>query len=1392
MAMRFVARLHQERKIALPIRQLFDHPNAEDLALVLDKLETDQGPQLIPGMGTLADNQVVLSYGQKRLWALDRVQGASATYNTPIAIRLKGHIHIEALGLAAQLLIERHRSLRTVIVEDVNGLPKGVLLETPNIEKIFSVINLSSLHSDDTHDQKLARAREYAQQEASTPFNLEKDPSFRLKLILMRSDDAILSITLHHQASDAESMGILMHELNSAYLAFSNKESHKLAKLDLHYSDWAAWQQATLELDIERKIERAKDRLKHAPALLTLPLDHPRDPHRDRRAEHVSVVVPSSITRHLQELALRQGTTLFTVVLSLYGATLSRLSGQQDVVIGTPVSGRTRIETENLIGFLVNMLALPIHLDTTCNGLELIKRTRSSVEAALIDQDLPFERLVEELGAQRSLAHAPVFQATLTFAGDSGSPIILNGLECSDEMVALPVAKTDIALFLNLTNKGELVGGIAYDADLFDQSSVEGWVKSFLQIAESLTANSHRPVLTLPFTDSEQKGTALKHSTSALRDAHITQSTVVQLFTQTVNVYASKLALTSELGADKVALSYQELDEQSNCLARYLMDRGIGSGQIVGICMERSPEMVVAMMAVIKSGAAYMPLDASHPLARLEFMLKDSHATSLLADSAGDFLLGHARDKLGIAVINLDDFGVRSMLNIISDEQIKADERQSPISPDDLIYLIYTSGSTGTPKGVATCHRNVCAIAYKPDYCNLTAESNMLHLASTAFDATTFEVWGALLNGATLAFPPTSKLSLSDLSQSIRHYQTNIAFLTTSLFTTALTTDPEIFSPLNEVLVGGEVIPPHFAASFIKLFPHKRLMNVYGPTETTTFSNATTLTIQDTQATELPIGKPVTGYQTYVLDVNLEPVPTGVIGELYIAGEGVARGYLDRPGLTAERFIACPHHHSGARMYKTGDRVRQRADGAIVYLSRLDNQVKIRGFRIELGEIESCLIKEFTSLAQVHVIVREIANEKRIVAYFVPHAHQRTPTANEIREKLLEKLPDYMVPSYYVSLEKIPLNVNGKIDLSKLPDPSTIQSSSTETRVPRTPQEVLLCRMFSELTGTDLVGIDDNFFAIGGHSLLAISLIAKLRDQAGYSLSLASLFEHPTVQTLAKHLVSSGPAKYSPLLALRKTGSAPPLFCIHPGGGNATVYTHLCNALGNNQPVWALQARGLEDGETVQDRIDDMSVDYVTAIRSIQPHGPYHLLGWSLGGTIAQEMAAQLETQGEQVKLLALMDTAAIYPEHVLSEEWTNEKMLERLTQELGDQDTADHHRDRAARLELVRDSMAKQDVIPMDTPIEWIDRLIEQQAISTIRLRHHQQKNIQADILFFRASQEPTPEREETYEWNSWTSGHVTEINIETTHDLMCNQEISKEVARHLNDYLVNIEIKK
>jgi nonribosomal peptide synthetase DhbF len=334
--------------------------------------------------------------------------------------------------------------------------------------------------------------------------------------------------------------------------------------------------------------------------------------------------------------------------------------------------------------------------------------------------------------------------------------------------------------------------------------------------------------------------------------------------------------------------------------------------------------------------------------------------------------------------------------------------------------------------------------------------------------------------------------------------------------------------------------------------------------------------------------------------------------------------------------------------------------------------------------------------------------------------------------------------------------------------------------------------MFSELTGTDPVSIDDDFFAIGGHSLLAISLIAKLRDQTGYSLSLASLFEHPTVQSLAKHLVLSGQAKYSPLLALRKTGSAPPLFCIHPGGGNATVYTHLCNALGSNQPVWALQARGLEDGETAQDRIDDMSVDYVTAIRSIQPHGPYHLLGWSLGGTIAQEMTAQLEAQGEQVKLLALMDTAAIYPEHVLSDEWTNEKMLDRLVQELGDQDTADCPRDRTARLELVRDSMAKQGVIPMDTPIEWIDRLIEQQAISTFRLRHHQQKNIQADILFFRASQEPTPESEKTYDWAPWTSGHVTHINIDSTHDLMCNQDVSKEIAGHLNNNLVHVGIKQ
>jgi len=1322
----------------LPLRLLFAHPTPEALAVQLAALDADQGPVLRAGLGHLGEDRVILSYGQRRLWALDRLEGASATYNMPMVVRLHGAVDRDAMSRALAALLHRHQPLRTIIVEDADGAPEGRLLPVPAAGTLLPVTDLS-VHPTAGRE---AQAHRLIAAEAATPFQLDRDLSLRAGLLVMGPAEAILTLTLHHQAGDGLSMAILSRELGEAYADYRAGGVPAWPALPLQYSDWAAWQQASLAAGIDAKVAAARQRLAVAPDSLALPLDHPRRAERARRAGWLDVTLPASLVAQLEALARRENATLFAVLFAAYGATLGRLAGQDAVVIGAPVAGRSRLEAEGLVGFLVNTLALPLSLAGGCTGRDLIARARENVEAALIDQDLPFERLVEELGVPRSLAQTPVFQAMLAFQTEPPAALDLAGLTVMAEPVSLPQAKFDLTLFLAPDGTDAIAGGFEYDADLFDPASVAAWGRAFATLTNALAADPTTPLAALPLIDAAERAALIALSAGPAIALPADRLTLPALFDAQVARSPDAIALRYE----DTALSYAELDAQANRLARLLIADGIGPEDIVAILLDRSPAMIIAMLGVLKAGAAYLPLDPEYPAERLGFMLDDSRARRLITVTPR---LASLQADVPTALC-LDDPDLAAHCNTLSSAPVTDAERSTPLSPLNLAYLIYTSGSTGRPKGVGNVHNAVAnRLEWMQGILPLNGSDRVLQKTPIGFDVSVWEWFLPLMTGAALVIArPGGQKDPAYLRAVINEHGISALHFVPSMLAVFL---EELKLPdcasLRTIVSSGETLGGAVQAQTLGWLPDAQLWNLYGPTEAAIDVSFWLCRVEDGDAAP-PIGHPIWSTQLYLLDAWLEPVPNGVVGELYIAGAGLARGYHGRPDLTAERFVACPFGLPGARMYRTGDLGRRRPDGAISFLGRADDQVKIRGYRIEPGEIEAALLARFGDrIAQAAVIAHSVNDDQRLVGYLVPRPGQPLPDAATLRAGLSAGLPAYMVPAAFVALDALPLTPNGKLDRHALPAPGGANTGATY-RAPRNAHEALLCRLFAELTATDSVGLDDSFFAIGGHSLLAMRLIARLRHVTGRTLPLRLLFIHPTPEALAAQLATSI-IRYSPLLPLRRTGSRPPLFCVHPAGGLGTVYSDLTRPLGPQQPVWALQARGLEGSDEPHDSIAAMAEAYVTAIREIQPRGPYHLLGWSFGGNVAQEMAVQIEEQGDSIGLLALLDTAT---------------------------------RD--------ADEREGQPATVIAT-LPWIERMNNLVYIASDLRRAHVIKCCQSSILLFRAALDPEPEDQRTFDWQPYTKGSVTIVAVPTNHVEMCLPESVEQIAARLAAHLSKSDAK-
>ena len=1092
LATRLVTRVQETFGVDLPLRALFEAPTVGGLAEHVDALRRADLPVLAPIVPVDRDRPLPLSFAQERLWLLERIQGEYLLYNFSTMMRLGGAPDHGALERALGEVVRRHETLRTTFAETDAGLVQVV---APFAGFTLPVEDLAGLDE--------AGVRRNARDEAMRPYDLSAGPLFRARLLRVDGDGHLLQLCMHHIVTDGWSAGVMLRELSALYGAYRDGRPSPLPELPVQYADFAVWQREQLQGDVlDRQTAYWKARLAGAPALLELPTDHPRPAVQSYRGARERVDLSVELLERLAALGQREGATLYMVLLGAFQVLLSKYSGSDDVVVGSPIAGRTRREVEGLIGFFVNTLVLRTGLAGDPGFREVLRRVRETTLGAYEHQDLPFEKLVAELQPERSLSHAPLFQVMFTLDNADGPGAAAEGADAGDALAGavmmngggseVETARFDLMLTLSSHARG-ITGNLEYATDLFEASSIRRMIGHLERVLEQLADDADRPLSALTLLDAGERAQVVE-GWNATDAEYPADATLHGLFEARAARTPDAVAVRSE----DEALTYAELNARANRLAHHLAGLGVGPEARVGLCLERGLEMVVALLAVLKAGGAYVPVDPGYPADRIAYMLADSGVPVLLTQERLRGVLPETEARI-VAVDTLNTAAERAENPCVA------------VTPANLAYVIYTSGSTGRPKGVMNAHGGVVnRLAWMQAEYGLGADDVVLQKTPFSFDVSVWEFFWPLQQGAQLVMArPDGHRDPAYLQEVIeRRGVTTLHFVPSMLQTFVETADADRCATLARVICSGEALPPSLVERFHARFPASAaLHNLYGPTEAAV--DVSYWACGRDGADVVPIGRPVWNTRLYVLDAAFQPVPAGVPGELYIGGVQVARGYLNRPELTAGRFVPDPFAASGARLYRTGDRARWRADGALEYLGRLDEQVKIRGFRIELGEIEAAL-RTFDGVTDAAVVAREDApGEKRLVAYLVGDAD-----AEALRAHLGRGLPDYMVPAAFVALETLPLTPNGKLDRKALPAP---EFGSAEERyvAPRTPTEATLAGIWAEVLRLERVGVQDNFFELGGHSLLATRIITRIRETFGVELPLRAFFEVRTVAALA-------------------------------------------------------------------------------------------------------------------------------------------------------------------------------------------------------------------------------------------------------------------------------------
>ena len=1171
------------------------------------QFEIARQKQLLVDALLRAEGEVVYpaSLAQRRLWFLHQLQDSTAAYNVHVGLWLVGTLDVNALRASLQAVVDRHETLRT-----------SFRLREGELEQMVSPSHLVHLPvSDFTHvPDPWPGIYQCAKQELETPFELNSSPLFRARVFRANKDEHIFLCVMHHIITDAWSMQIFTKELAHFYAGFSKSENAAaLPELPIQYGDFSDWQRQSLETDaLQKQLSYWKQTLQNAPPVLELPQDRPRPAEQTFRGATHNSELPADLVERIHLLAKQQQVTPFMLLLAAFKVLLYRYSGQPDVLVGVPVAGRNRVETEGLIGFFVNTLAFRDDLRGNPKFVDLLARVRETTLAGFAHADVPFETVVQALQPERNLSYNPIFQIMFSAVKSPIASQAFGDLKLYPYIIDANTSIFDVNMSLVEWGDGRFWIQIDYNTELFDAGTIERIEQHFCNLLTGIVAHPERRIADLQLLSAAEEHELIVEFNQTKADFR-GDVCLHEFFEEQVARTPKAVAAIS--GRERI--SYEQLNKRAGRLASYLLSRGVGPETLVGLCADRSIRLLVGILGILKAGAAYVPLDPTYPSERLNCILADAKAKVLVTEKK----FRHIFEANDVDCIDLD----RDFPNI---DQTKL----APVkaAPDNLAYVLFTSGSTGRPKGVALEHRNASNfVQWAQTVFKREELAGTLFATSVCFDLSVFEIFVPWSLGGTVIVAPNAVM-LAELPAADKVTLIN----TVPSAMTELLRAGAVPKSVMTVNLAGEPLPEKLVRAIYDQTSVQNVYNLYGPTEATTYATYTRVP----RTGDVSIGTPVANTQAYILDLDGNLVPKGGRGELYLAGDGLARGYFGRPDLTAERFVA---HSIGeatrARLYRTGDLCRYRSDGSIEYLGRLDHQVKLRGFRIELGEIESLLEKHAT-VRQAIAAIRDAGNQKRLVAYVTTRANHEISTS-ALRQYLEQALPSYMIPDAFVVMDEFPRMLNGKVDRKSLPSPEAPAASVVQ---PRNELETTLVEIWQRVLSAPSIGVTDNFFDLGGHSLLAARLITEMKDVTGRKISLSAIFRAPTIESLAKLIASEAVSRPDPLLMhLHHAGDGVPFFAIAAPGVDSFGLALLARNMGNEHPVYKLQAPGrlIWERPFEKEELRALSRQYIQAMRSVQANGPYCVGGMCEGVLIAQQMILDLEAEGEEVGLFAIFDT---------------------------------------------------------------------------------------------------------------------------------------------------------
>nr|MCH9650200.1 amino acid adenylation domain-containing protein [Deltaproteobacteria bacterium] len=1313
---------------------------------------------------------IPLSFAQQRLWFLDRLEPSSTAYNIPASMELTGPLSMKSLEGALHAVVVRHESLRTVFsAEDGEPIQRVLPAVAGQGPSSLPVVDLTGLEMT----QREEELHRLASVEATTAFDLERGPVLRARLVRLDRDRHAALLTLHHIASDAWSSGVLMEELGRFYRSLTLGEEAVLPDLPFQYGDYAVWQREFLQGEVlEAQLEYWRNRLQGMSPVLELPTDRPRPAIRSYRGSSVEIRLGKDLSQDLSNLGRGLGATPFMVLLSAFGALLSRYSGQRDLAVGTPVAGRTRLETETLIGFFVNTLVLRLELGRKTRFADLVTQSRELSLEAHQHQHIPFEKLVDELQVERSLSHTPLFQVMLVFQNAPQAGLQLEELtlrplssgEASGEGAAM--AKFDLTLSLVESAEG-LVGSLSYSTELFEGSTMDRMVGHLEKLLWEVLSAPESVLSSISLLSGPERAQLLEEwnpepvalsGPAVLYERFLTQ--------------AARLPKRAAVVYGERSVNYGDLAASTQALAQELISHGVKAESPVALFLERGVELVEGFLGILASGGAYVPLDPSYPAERQAFLLEDCGASVVVTHSS---------------LVSSLPPGEREVI-LLDEPRRRCPEVSLPqVSGSQLAYVIYTSGSTGRPKGTLIEHRSLSGLAESfsqvlalkgPSETGLRLGLN----APVVFDVSLYQLLHVALGNTLYVLPEVVRRDPSELREFLAKHPLDLLDTTPSQAKVWLSGGALDFFT-GHLLVAGEALGPRLWDA-LRALGSDRFHNAYGPTECTVYASHARLSSAATPT----LGQPVPGTRMHVLDENQHLVPAGVVGELFIGGRGLSRGYLGRAALTAERFVPDSFGEvEGDRLYRSGDLGRYRIDGTLEFLGRLDDQVKLRGFRIELGEIEAAL-SQVAGVEAAAVVLQHLGEDSRLVA----HVAVETPgsvSASELRQELSRRLPEYMIPGSFHFLESLPQTPSGKVDRRALPEGVGGAPLGAEFLEPRDGIELELTFIWRDLLGAT-PDVRDDFFSVGGHSLLAVQLASRIEGHFGRKFPLVAFFKASTVQEQAVLLRAAGDEDVSLgeiLVPLQEEGSLPPLYWVHPVGGNVFSYLSLAHHLGPEQPFYAFQSPGLSREKTVLNTVEMMAETYLEELRARQPEGPYHLGGWSMGGLVAFEMARCLEAEGKTVGSLVLIDSHLADGQGI--DDFTT---LAGFARELGVPVAAwpevwneVAHRSPKERLELLHGQALTAGLLPKDFDLERVQRLFEVYEGNERALLQYRPKPYSNEALLLVAKERADTVPDPVPAWRQVVLGGLSVEAVQGSHFTLIQEPQVASLARRVGRFL-------